>query len=617
MKRIVCLMLALLMCCGTLVSCGDNVKMDLVEEGACNIVYDADLISEDQVNKLAKNIEKATGVKPTVKSDSSFAAGIKTPERTILIGNIELNACKNALEGLRNKGYVVGIYDKYFVLGSKSASGTGDAIQYFKNTVLAEYAKEGKLVFNSKNNYKNEGNYDVRSLTIGGVSLADCEIVLSNKETISEKLLAINLKQLLYNKTGYTLEIVKKSAATKAGAIYIGSLCEGLDLSTAHSFAMNVKGTTWQIAAESLFGYEEMEQYIDEKLFDGDTDTFAFDDSFSASGNGAARASQPLTTDSDIRILFNNLWGGEGGGNKERMEMVVELYEQYHPDIIGLQECAPTLREAGVVTKLQALGYAEVPTDPSAKYYGSEGMTRTPLLYNTATLELLHAGYTCLAVMDYEKYPSLMGNYTKAEIEAVAKGDRSKAVTWGIFRHKETGKLFMAGSLHLWWQGGAVDDVARVLQMQEMRNLTVDAVRGFMEKNGLSGMMPIYLGGDYNSRVSRPSYATMSAATPFANLNDMVTDTAHKLTKDTTHGYPTWDATLGVWHKGTLNAKATYESAIDHIFGEASTQAMYKVDHMGMLTDSYAYTSDHSPIFADITFTDSCPTGANIPVYTG
>ena len=442
---------------------------------------------------------------------------------------------------------------------------------------------------------------------IGKIPLAECEIVVPTNVTVSEWRFAIFLQQLLYERTNTQVPIVTEANTKASGVIVIGSLCKGHSYDARHQYISRMMGNVWQISAESFYGYDAVLSYIDKTLFAAGTTTVHLNNTHNVTGSGAANVTQPLESESEVRMMYNNIWGGTEGNVAQRAEMLLELYAEYMPDVLGLQEYAPALRKAGMDAGLAALGYAEVPTDPKAQYYGSETQTRTPMFYNKATVELLSYGYLCLAVTDYGAYPELLGSYTEAEVEAIAKSDRSKSVTWGVFRMKETGHIFLAGSVHLWWTGDAVSDVARVIQMRAMREALTAAAAKYMKANGLTGNLPVFIGGDYNSRsVDRPSYNTMSnGKTPFTNLNDLAPE-GHKITKTTSLSYPTYDQELDIWVK-CKSSNNSYAYAIDHIFMGNAALGQVMVDHMGVLEEYYAFASDHHAIFADLNFSAGSP----------
>ena len=436
--------------------------------------------------------------------------------------------------------------------------------------------------------------------TINGLSVLKYQIVLKNDYTMQEWYTALFLKNLIYERTNISLPIHLADEATNAPRIRIGSA--NWILRDDHTFISKVIGDTWHLSANSLFAYNSLKIYLEETLFSPVISELLLDKTHEYIGDGTVAATELITPSGDIRMIFNNLWNDASAQSALRAKMFVELYEAYSPDIICLQECSPGLRNMGIVPGLTALGYGEVPSDSTNTYYNGEKVTRNPVFYNTETLTLLDYGFSQFATMNFGKYPELMGGYTKTELYNTAKNDGSKSVTWGIFKSKKTGDIFLVGSTHLWYKGEAIDDVVRTIQMRELREVLTAAAASYMSEHGLAGTMPIFCGGDYNSRMSRPSYDSMSTGkTPFTNLNDIV-DPAHKISINSTHGYPTWNPTFGIWSNVGENS-SEYSNAIDHIFCSKETADMITVNHMGMpLEKHFAFMSDHSAIFADITF---------------
>ncbi len=611
MKRIICIVLALLLCAPLLAACSNQTKLDIVVDGKCSILYDATQITDEQAQDFAARIEKSLGAEPELISTDSFLGKITVKPNTIVLGNVDLEICRTATEGLRNKDYVVGVYGDIYLIAGTAASATVSAMNYFRKELLPD-EDEGvnKLTVSSKNNYRYDGNYAINNMSIGGVPLRKCEIVIPQESTVSEHRMAVQLRELLLAKTGYNLPIVAANEVSATGQIRIGSsICSRVDIGTAHSYDMRVSGSVLEIAAESLYGYEEARTAFQDQVLGGKKETYPLDDTFLFSGNGATRATARLENDAEVRLFFNNIWGGTDGDEKQRIGQLVELFLEYSPDVLGLQECSSAMYEAGIYKLLDA-GYAEVQTGSVSP--------RTPLFYRTDTVEVLKSGHLKLNTLDFSdtQYVYLLpAGVSSADMAQLMSDDKkgpdddsSKGLTWAIFRIKATGHVFFAGSTHLWWQGRHdMDDAARIIQMEVMKAFAVKTAAAFMEQKGLQGELPIYIGGDYNSRTSRKSYASMSSNTAFDNINSFVGE-ADRLKKSTMHNYPTFNDELKIWEIGG-SPRGNYDSALDHIFAYRKAEGTYEVVRIEMLEEDYAFlSSDHSPIFADLNFTATAPT---------
>lgn len=606
MKRILCLVLALLCCLPILAACGgDEITLELAEGGECVIIFDANLQTKDQMEKLASRIKKSLGVETvTIKSTTEFPVGVRAAKGTILVGNIDVEASKTAVEALRIDDFIVGVYGDYYVLGGKSTNAVNNAIEYFRGEVLETLDKSMKV--SSLNNYSSIGKYDVATMTIGGMPIYKYQIVVPQSATITEKRFAADLQAIFMKKTGYMLDIVKKNAAAAdGGQIKIGSICTKAKADAAHTYAVAVNGTALELNAESYYAYSVLKTVVIDQVLASGTSDIVLTEAFTKTGDAIAKAGAAYVHSGDVRIMFNNIWGSNEGSPSQRTEQLAEIYGEYLPDVLGLQEYAPNMR-ATMQERLLALGYAEVPTDVNfVPYNSSETATRDPIFYLPNVVDLVDHGYQCLAILP--ELDDLTGAGMDAALK-LAKADKSKSVNWAIFKVRATGELFMAASVHLWWQGSAQDDQIRVVQMKRMKEILSAEAAEFLTNVGIEGVMPIFIGGDYNSNSNRPSLSSMSQGTPFVNLNNML-PVDKQLNFDTHHNYPVYNKDTGFWENG-LGPSGSYSTAIDYIFANsaATNAGAFTLDHHAIVADDYAYlSSDHNAVWADISFTATTP----------
>lgn len=618
MKRVLSLLFCVLFLLPCLAACEKHQKLNIVNEGACTVVYDAEQVSAELARAVANDIKQTFGAEVTLKSSASFPIAVYADANTVLLGNLDFEPVRAVTESLRNKDFVVGVFGDYYIVAGANEETTGRAVRHFREEILAVEDGKDTLTVSDKDNYRYDGKYSINDMSIGTVPLYRCEIVLPREESVSEYRLAKQIQKLLVEKTGYTLPIVTDAKAKAEGQIRIGaSICSHVSLPVAHAYAFEVHGSVMEIAAGSIWGYEEALSAFQSRIVGSKKEEYALTESLQLTGSGASRVIGTLENDAEVRLFFNNIWNGSDGDTAQRASMQAELFLSYGADVIGLQECSPTMRDAGIDRLLDA-GYAEVPTRRGDTYYRDETVPRTPLYYNTATVELLDYGHLALNTLDfsateYARY--LPGGVSSLDMKRLMEQDKygpdddgSKGATWAIFRVKETGHVFLVASTHLWWQArDERDDAARKIQMEVMKSYLVQTAADFMAKKGLDGDMPIFVGGDYNSRMSRDSYHFMSRYTSFENLNDRV-DSAKRLEDSTMHGgYPTYDAELGIW-TGSHNPAGAYENALDHIFAYNGSRDSYEVVRLEMVYDDFAFSSsDHSPIFTDVNFTANAP----------
>lgn len=612
MKRILSLFLALLCVLPLFAACQNGTRVTVVKDGACTVIYDSALVSDEEANLLSEAITAATGATVTLKSSISFTAGIISKPGDIIVGNLETVGTKDVLARLRLHDFCVTTAGEEFLIGAKTADTAARAIAYFKEQ-LGEIAKFGKdLTLDGDDYHLDHASYAVETLKIGDAEVCDYRIVTSAKATVSEQRFARALQQLLLDKTGYLLPIMTLDEQPPARQIRIGSICESAKPQGDHGFATAGGGTVLELTAASYYAYDKLlssfaNTYLNAKEIN-------LWETSALSGNAVVAAGDAYTHHGDIRLMFNNIWGSTSGVYSQRVKMLVELYAAYRPDVLGLQECSPDMRDVGVIDRLYALGYKEVPIDRNFVPYKKETETRDPLLYREEVLELVDYGYQNLAVItELNEIKTGLNATQLGSAEAAikeAKADGSKSVNWAIFKVKATGELFMAASVHLWWKSGTYHDKIRVVQMREMRELLTGEAAEYLDQNGLSGTMPIFIGGDYNSRTTRASYATMSEGpTPFTNLNVLVEE-SKQIDCTSSHSYPTYDKKSGFWQTSVAIGYGSYDQAIDHIYANAAavTAGSFTVEHIAIVKDLYAYlSSDHNAIYTDVSFTATTP----------
>ena len=613
-KRVLAFCLVLCMVWPLLTACsGPNRSLAIIEDGTCNIVFDPETASSKTVNTLVAAMEELAGVEVTSSHDGEITKG------TILLGNVVMDDKGNRIAAeLRNQDFTVGIIDDCYLIGGITQDNTAEAVEYFIENVLPDISDDGqKLKVSAKNNYTQTGTYRLEGVTIGGEGLGHFSIVIPKKASVSELRTAALLRQQISIMTGFEPKIVSDEEAVTEAQIRIGtSLCTKAVATEAHSYAIAIAGKVMEIAAESYLGYQAAQDILSNKVFHTKNTTPQMDDSLAYTGNGQEYATEPLEKNGELRILFNNIHGWDEGGTmpvQQPTEMLTELYLEYLPDILGLQEYTPNSQKAGLPKLLES--------EYAAAY---ESRTFTSVFYRTATVECLKSGYLGFDSLTYNEYPELLGHYTGSQIKHVNKNrdgkeitsngrvDSSKGVTWGIFRVKATGKLIMVGSTHLWWEGNEdMDEIARKIQIKALREHLSEQAALFATENGLSSPIPIVVGGDYNTSQRRSGTALSVMSQPgnsFTHANDVATV---KLNATTHHGYATYNPELGIY-ESPLYSGNDETHAIDHIFLNTASQPLVTVNTYGVINDLYAHlSSDHNPIYIDINFQNSAPALSN------
>lgn len=583
MKKLLPLLLSVCMLLPAFSGCGKNRRLTIIKDDTCEVFYDADTVSSSTLRALTNALEEATGsdIKPASKGDIQKGA--------ILLGNVILPDGTLAAGDLRNKDYKVGIEGDYYLIGGVTESTTAEAVDYFVESVLP-LLKNGKLRVAAKNDMLSVGEYPIEGITVGGVAPGQFSIVTSASPSISELRTAVELKSYLSGTLGYAVNVTDDKSVKTTAQIRVGqSLCETATAANAHDYAITVKGTTMEIAAESYLGYAAALDALKSNVFSRNNEKPAIDDSSSWSGNGADLAKQPLASTGDVRVMFNNIHGHPADGDnpmpvEQPTQMLSELYLEYLPDVIGLQECTENSYNAGI---LNLLGSEYAITDEKGP---------TPILYRKSTVE-------CLVSGDFR-----FNSITDEEYGGARRNDASKGVTWAIFKVKTTGKLFAVGSTHLWWKHeSSADETCRAVQAQKIVEVLTEQTNSFASSHGLlENSIPILVGGDYNTSLIGDKYGESmlktDAISPFVDANDLA---SVKATRTSHHGYATYNEKTGIYDTPKY-VTASYTSALDHIL--AGNTSSITVKRVSVLDELYAYlSSDHNPIFTDISFTAASP----------
>ena len=612
MKRILSLILVVLMLVPTMVACG-NRRLTIIKDGECTILYDPNTVSKGDLNRLTTAISDVTGVEVEPVTSGNVEKG------WILVGNVELDGKRVSAE-LRSADCFAGIAEDYYLIGGSNIQMVADAIDHFIDHVLPLAKKDGqKLTVAAADNYSVIGTYRVEGISIGGESLGQYSIVVPDKATISEQRTAVVLQQHILQAAGYSLPVqAEEEANTNAPCIYVGKSFSPLAVS-GHQYAIGIEGKNMYISAESFLGYEAAQSVLANKVFHAKNETLQMDNSFRLTGDGAEKATAPLETDGDLRIMFSNIHGYDQNNGqtpvKEASQQLAELFLTYLPDVLGTQEFSPNSYDAGLDDML-ASEYEAVSVSTGGNY-----KTYTALFYRKSTMELLDCGYLGFNSLTYNEYPELLGSSTASQIKhnnlrqtdgksitQNGRQDNSKGVTWGIFRVKATGKVIMVGSTHLWWESNEPqDEIARKIQIMALREHLSEKAAAFMTAKGISAALPILVGGDYNTSLSRSNTALTvmeRAGNTFCNVN---TQASVKLTTTTHHGYATFNHDIGIYEAPQYSAGKA-DAAIDHIYMNTASTGSVKVNRLGILSDLYAHlSSDHNPIYTDITLLDSAP----------
>ena len=192
-----------------------------------------------------------------------------------------------------------------------------------------------------------------------------------------------------------------------------------------------------------------------------------------------------------LRLMSTNQWAndtnrpaweamGADCSYSARMPGFLKYYMETKPDVLGLQEVT-----AKMADKLMRL-FAEEDL-PYALLWGKD----TPIIYRTDLFELVDSKFLIYP----EEFPGHEGSFNNS---------KTKSYNVGVFRIKESGKLFILMTTHLWWKNSdpasksyqPFSDEARAYQI----GLAIDRLDQLQAKYNC----PVVIMGDMNAQRHKP-----------------------------------------------------------------------------------------------------------------
>ena len=200
---------------------------------------------------------------------------------------------------------------------------------------------------------------------------------------------------------------------------------------------------------------------------------------FKISGSVMGEYLFPRPTDSNLRILDDNIWDysseeipsawqkiGIDPRDDARAPDFAQLVRAYMPDVLTLQEYSEHMHDR-FYRQIEKYGYKIA--DEKQKPWNN-----TPIFYNSEKIELVKVNYVLYT-------PEQWSN----------KG--SKSFTSAVLKQKSTGKLFAVITTHLWWKGEDQQPGSTQARAAQVRLIMAEA-----EVLKAKYDCPIFVTGDMN-----------------------------------------------------------------------------------------------------------------------
>ncbi|MBR4292822.1 MAG: hypothetical protein IKT54_04330 [Clostridia bacterium] len=554
-------LVALLLTSVLAVSCKDassdvanepTVTLDLVKNGETPFTIirpemDESGATVEQMKAIRDSFKENTGIRISMEIDWLKVGQEPDPEKyEILIGQTNRPESAEAIKGLKYHDYVVKVVGNKVVINGQSPEALKMAADYFINEVLSKAEEGSDLSVTDLINTVCVADYKYGKVTVLGNDLADYTITVPESADYTVTDFADKLQKLFADRTGYYLPIASSAEKNAISISYCNSADEwGYSLSEGNVVCR----------AHGLFGFDVIYDMLDSALDSGGE--LALDSGWNLKFEASMLKDEEIiranSINGDIRVMFHNVWGSTVSN---RGKMAAKVYLTYLPDVIGFQEYHNFFRYSDW-SILISNEYEEVPA-------ASWDENSVPIYYRTDKLELIECGW--------HRYNDRAG-------------DPSKAVTWAVFKHKESGKQFGVANTHFYWTNDDLGKSARLIDVAEL----MEIVNDISDQYGA----PFVVGGDLNCNISSDPLKILSQ-NGYVNAHDSAT--VYATTSGGYHGYPPTDPETGLYIPADP-PKGDYSSAIDHVYlyGDAEASVYDYIIHPFSLA-----ISDHSPVYVDV-----------------
>lgn len=547
-------------------------------DGSCEfyIVYPQAFDSriKDIAIDLRKQIKKYVGVELKIVSDmltdKPYGDSGVEHRYEILLGATERQASQSVIKGMRSRDYAVSFEGDKILLAGINPSMVESACERFISSVLIKQGRDNigratVVLTDADRFFYKYGKYTIGACELLGEELEEYSIVYAKNDLCSAERYARLFRNELAVSGGFELDLQadiyagKDDDGSKREILFGRTSHGGDEIKERHGFSIRASGCKLYVSAECMEGYAAAYRYLTETLFKGES--VSIPEGFSCKGTAEPEDKEAVDGRAgEYRVIFNNVHGAHENDYPiaARNIMQAELHAEYMPDVIALQESAASV--APYHTFIKNYGYAEV----SVKVTNSNGINYTPLLYLKDKLDIIESGYYL-----YDD----------------GSNDKTKSVTWAVFKDKATGDIFAVGSTHFYWTS---DELGRSARLKDAAQLT-ELAKSITDKYAC----PIIVGGDLNCNIGSEPIKNLIGA-GFGNLQVLSPETMNITTH---HAYTPYDHSLKLYIDAVYPTKP-YSSAIDHAL-------VYNIGGMipkrfSVIQHEYSlFSSDHCPVMVD------------------
>lgn len=548
------------------------LSLELVKQGKSQytVIYpeDADTKIVRAARSLASALKNYTGA-DIRDQDDYLAKDAAAPEYEILVGQTNRSESIETCKALGSGEYTVRAVGKKLVIVGGNDNGTVNAEDYFVEKILKKTAglsagtTDGTLIFTSEQDYTLRSKYNIRSLTLNGVSLSSYRMVIPAEGSL-EGYFAKLLKRHLTNYAGINMEIVTDAGEAAEYEIRIGKTARTAGELPEGKATVTASEKSMEILWSSGFGFQAAYELICSQVFSNLQATIALKtgDSWEAPESVSSNVEKA----GEMRIMFHNVWGytWKDYPISVRPDVALSIYQSYAPDVLSLEECSAEFRAGGkALFRWLGENYTEV-------CFPDEGGIGNPIFFNKTLLEAVDSGYA-----------------------KSRSGD--KGTTWVVLKRRSDGKMFAVTNSHFAADSNANNDSAlgNTYRVQDAETM-VQVTKSIVEKYG---KISVFCGGDFNTNKNGDPYRALTEA-GLNNIRGIAGDCTTLSPYYKTFAY---NADYDIYNLQT-SLTTDAEWAIDHLmyYGSVPTVGRYDVvnDALSLVA------SDHAAHFADVTLPD-------------
>lgn len=577
---------------------GDNANADAyteATEGAVDLSAYTIIFPEDTESDTTKAtatfenyLKEYCGIQISKKKDSTVA---NKSGKEILIGLTDRQESKDAYANLKTKDWSVSVKGDKIVIAAGSETSIVNATNWIVENALQKNNKFAKI--GSGFDYKYE--YLASDVKVGDKAYANVTVTYLSSDNAgfvdAGLLLADNLKLT----AGLNTSVANNATTVENGLKIL--VCGGYVAQAMHilpagltvgagKYAIQQVGDDIMIVSDDGIGAEAAAQKIIKAIVGANkgavdlktlctTGAVAYDYKTDA---------LDVTYGAEYRIMSYNIERAELGGTT-RYQTMVNAVTFYNPDVVGFQEYCVDY-DTNATPLLTAAGYSLVEPVPE-KYSENDNACSTkyniehnytPIAYKTAKFDLVASGAKRIVPCRPHETTGEGESLTVVYENTIqpSYGWPGYTLTWAVLKDKTTGDTFAVTSLHNLTGQTEASITAKKANVK-------DIILPLIEKIATDNNCPVFMTGDYNSKMSNDDLKDLT------NSTTGIKETADVAVRGASKGSSSGE-------KGTLTFNAGGE-AIDHIFmkGEATV-----VRHRYCLSQVTSDAADHRPVVIDV-----------------